>query len=144
MQCNSSFIMHLSTSESFLHLSLQRKPPQNKRNCWIAFFYWTLVAEYKDTRLLFHFPWTELKNIWLQIAEHTSKYTVVAGSVWGNWSFLHEFHENCHSVSFYFMKIDSKPCCDTTTPESIHTKDESKRDFAFAFIFGMNWPVQWM
>ena len=43
-----------------------------------------------------------------------------------------------------FMKIDSKWCCDTTTPESIHTKHESKRDSAFAFIFGVNWPIQWM
>ena len=61
-------------------------------------------------------------------------------------SFIHpythqfmKFHENCHSVTFYFMKKDSKRCCgDTTTPESIHTKDESKRGFAFAFIFGVN------
>ena len=29
--------------------------------------------------------------------------------------------------------------CNATTPESIHTKDESKRDSAFAFIFGVNW-----
>ena len=28
--------------------------------------------------------------------------------------------------------------------ESIHIKDESKRGFAFAFIFGVNWPVQWV
>ena len=40
---------------------------------------------------------------------------------------------------FYFMKKDSKRCCDTTTPESIRTKDESKRGTAFAFIFGVNW-----
>ena len=51
---------------------------------------------------------------------------------------VHEFHETCHSVTFYFMKKDSKRCCDTTTPESIHTKDESKRGSAFAFIFGVN------
>ena len=51
---------------------------------------------------------------------------------------LHEFHETCHSVTFYFMKKDSERCCDTTTPESIHTKDESKRGSAFAFIFGVN------
>ena len=37
-----------------------------------------------------------------------------------------------------FMKKDSKLCCDTITPESIHTKDESKRGSAFAFIFGVN------
>ena len=55
-----------------------------------------------------------------------------------------EFHENCHSVTFYFTKKDSKWCSDTTTPESIHTKDESKRGSAFAFIFGVNWPVLWM
>ena len=53
-------------------------------------------------------------------------------------SHSHEFHETCHSVIFYFMKTDSKQCCDTTTPESIHTKDESKRDSAFTFIFGVN------
>ena len=51
---------------------------------------------------------------------------------------LHEFHENCHSVTFYFMKKDSKRCCDIMAPESIHTKDESKRGSAFAFIFGVN------
>ena len=50
----------------------------------------------------------------------------------------HEFHETCHSVLFYFMKKDSERCCDATTPESIHTKDESKRGSAFAFIFGVN------
>ena len=57
---------------------------------------------------------------------------------------MHEFHETCHSVTFYFMKKDPKRCCDTTTPESIHTKDESKSSSAFAFIFGVNWPVQSM
>ena len=50
----------------------------------------------------------------------------------------HEFHETCHSVTFRFMKKDSIRCCNTTTPESIHTKDESKRGSAFAFIFGVN------
>ena len=49
-----------------------------------------------------------------------------------------EFRETCHSVTFYFMKKDSKRCCDTTMLESIHTKDESKRGSAFAFIFGVN------
>ena len=48
----------------------------------------------------------------------------------------HEFHQT--SVTFYFMKKDSKRCCDTTMPESIHTKDESKCSSAFAFIFGVN------
>ena len=41
-----------------------------------------------------------------------------------------------HFISF--KKKDSKLCCDTTTPESIHTKDGSKRGTAFAFIFGVN------
>ena len=50
----------------------------------------------------------------------------------------HEFHEICHSVTFNFKKKDSKRCCDTAMPESIHTKDESKRGSAFAFIFGVN------
>ena len=53
----------------------------------------------------------------------------------------HEFHETCHSVTFHSFKKDSKRCCDKTTPESIHTKDESKRGAAFAFIFDVNWPV---
>ena len=51
----------------------------------------------------------------------------------------HEFYETCHSITFYFMKKDAKRCCDTTTPKSIHTKDESKRGSVFAFIFGVNW-----
>ena len=55
-----------------------------------------------------------------------------------------EFHETYHSVTFYFMKKYSKQCRDITTPKSIHTKDESKRGSAFAFIFGANWPLQWM
>ena len=38
----------------------------------------------------------------------------------------HEFHETCHSVTFYFMKKYS------TTPESIHTKDESEPRALFA------------
>ena len=47
-------------------------------------------------------------------------------------------------LHFISWKKDSKWCCNTTTPESIHTKDESKRGTAFAFIFGVNWPVRWM
>ena len=57
------------------------------------------------------------------------------------WYFVkgkHEFHETCHSVMFQFMKKDSKRCCETTMSGSIHTKDESKRGSAFAFIFGVN------
>ena len=46
-------------------------------------------------------------------------------------------------LHFFTWKKDSKLCCDTTMPESIHTKDESKHGSAFAFIFGVNWPVQW-
>ena len=55
-------------------------------------------------------------------------------------SAIHEFHETCHSVTLYFMKKDFKRCCDATT--SIHTKYESKGSSAFAFIFGVNNPVQ--
>ena len=51
---------------------------------------------------------------------------------------VNEFHETCHSVTSYFMKKDYKRCCDTAAPESIHTKDESKRGSVFAFIFGVN------
>ena len=56
----------------------------------------------------------------------------------GDLSSYQEFYKTCHSVTFYFMKKDSKRGCDTTTPESIHTKDESKRGSAFAFIFCVN------
>ena len=41
-------------------------------------------------------------------------------------------------LHFISRKKDSKRCCDTTTTKSIHTKDESKRGSAFAFIFGVN------
>ena len=75
-------------------------------------------------------------NIYLQWTLLTLEFVI--------WCIQHEFHETCHSVTFHFMKKDSKWWCDTTTPESIHTKDESKRGSAFAFIFGVNWPVQWM
>ena len=44
---------------------------------------------------------------------------------------LHVIHETCHFVMYYFMKKDSKRCCDTSTPQSIHTKDESKRGTLF-------------
>ena len=50
----------------------------------------------------------------------------------------HKFHETCHSIISYFMKEESKRCCETTRQESIRTKDESKRGSAFAFIFGVN------
>ena len=87
-----------------------------------------------------------------RLATSVSMATVLGNSVWvatdsqsvlatklatvcGN---KHEFHENCHSITFHFIKKDSKRCYDTTMPESIHTKDESKRGSAFAFIFGVN------
>ena len=72
--------------------------------------------------------------------------TVASGFGYGLmfYTIYHEFHETCHSVTFYFMKKDSKWWCNTSTPKSIHTKDESKRGSAFAFIFGVNWPVQSM
>ena len=52
--------------------------------------------------------------------------------------FAQEFHETCHSVTFYVTNKEFKRCCDNTMLESIHTKDESKRGSAFAFIFGVN------
>ena len=63
-------------------------------------------------------------------------YCLCCGVLQGNKGF-HEFHETCHSVTFYFLKKYPKRYCDTTTPESIHTKDESKCGSAFAFIFGV-------
>ena len=47
-------------------------------------------------------------------------------------------------LHFISWKKDSKRCCHTTRPESIHTNYESKRGSALAFIFGVNWPMQWM
>ena len=41
-------------------------------------------------------------------------------------------------LHFISRKKTPNDCCDTTSPESIHTKDESKRDSAFAFVFGVN------
>ena len=41
-------------------------------------------------------------------------------------------------LMFVCLQKDAKQCCDAITLESIHTKDESKRDSAFAFIFGVN------
>ena len=55
-----------------------------------------------------------------------------------------ELTQNANSMKlvipshFISWKKDSERCCDTTTPESIHTKDESKRGTAFAFIFGVD------
>ena len=43
---------------------------------------------------------------------------------------------DCHDTGLKWMPLHE--CCDTTTPESIHTKDESKCNSAFAFIFGVN------
>ena len=67
----------------------------------------------------------------------------------GGWAGLCLYKQCMNSMKlviplhFTSWKKDSKRCCDTTTPESIHTKDESKRGSAFAFMFGVNWPVQW-
>ena len=82
------------------------------------------------------------ENLELQGETHTStKDPQLRGRIRANLIGIegeHELHETYHSVTFYFMKKDCKRCCDTTTPGSIHTKDESKRDSAFAFIFGVN------
>ena len=87
---------------------------------------------------------------------HTMK-TVQQGFCW--LTILSTFyHPSMNSMKFviplHFIswKKDSKWCCDTTTPESIHTKDESKRGSAFAFIVGVKltstmnvtkWHVSW-
>ena len=80
----------------------------------------------------------------LQCFQLLSKLQYPVSAVGFNFVVLHELHEIRHSVTSYFMNKHSKRCCDTSTPESIHTKDESKRGSAFAFIFGVNWPIQWM
>ena len=67
----------------------------------------------------------------ITIPTNTATPTMMAMDIPARKQAEHEFHET-------FMKKDSKRCCDTTTPESIHTKDESKRGSAFAFIFGVN------
>ena len=43
--------------------------------------------------------------------------------------FDREFHETCHSVSFYLMKKKKTPN-DAVTPQ--------RQSYAFAFIFGVN------
>ena len=76
-------------------------------------------------------------NLHFQV--HPVPYNIVQCSRGQEFQFhKHEFHETCHSVTIYFMIMDSKRCCETTTSESIHTKDESKRGSAFVFIFGVN------
>ena len=55
--------------------------------------------------------------------------------------------QTCNSVTFYFMKKQiflvwipwNLSFCYIHLYWSIHTKDESKRGTAFAFIFGVNW-----
>ena len=99
--------------------------------------FWSLFVSIKSKRHFFYVTGHNLTHGSCQQPEQWAKcghYDVT----------IHEFHENCHSVTSYFMKKDYKWCCDTTTPESIHTKDESKRGSAFAFIFGVNWPLQLM
>ena len=55
-------------------------------------------------------------------------------------------------LHFISWKKDSKRCCDTTIPESIHTKDESKLRFSVCFhlwceltttISVTEWQVSW-
>ena len=41
---------------------------------------------------------------------------------------VHEFHETCLSVIFYFMKKDSKRWCDTTTPSQFTPKMKANAD----------------
>ena len=76
-------------------------------------------------------------DIKLLLSSNSSCYLLINSDI--NKTAILEFHETCRSVTFYFMKKDSTRCCDTTSPESIHTKDESKRGIAFAFIFAVNW-----
>ena len=76
------------------------------------------------------------KTKWSNLVKKKNKYIYMYNQFMHR--ICHEFHETCHSVTVYFMNKDSKRCCDTTTPESIHTKDESKHGSAFAFIFGVN------
>ena len=62
-----------------------------------------------------------------------TKYKTTASDYWPVlYAASLEFYETSDSVTFYFIKKDP------TTPESIHTKDESKRGSVFAFIFGVN------
>ena len=69
--------------------------------------------------------------------------------IWNSWGlkFWNSDHREPRShdiLMFVCLQKDAEQCCGATTPESIHTKDESKRGIAFAFIFGVNWPVQWV
>ena len=87
----------------------------------------------------------DLRNFILTVVSSILQYAIAGpDGVKGKYPYfpsiyqLHEFHETCHSITFFSMKKDSKGCCDTTTLESIHTKDESKRGSTFAFFFGVN------
>ena len=90
------------------------------------------------------YAWSMTSNILLYFSQHCFSWLI--GNCMSFWIF--QFTWIPWNLSFRFIsfheKTNSKWCCDTTTQESIHTEDESKRDSAFAFIFGVNWPVQWM
>ena len=69
-------------------------------------------------------------------------------------SSLQDMHSKKLVIPLHFMswKKDSKWCCDTTMPESIHTKDESKLQFCVCFhLWGelpttinvTEWQVSW-
>ena len=74
---------------------------------------------------------------------YISKYSYRTILVWSWFYYSMNSMKLVIPLHFISWKKTSKRCCDTTTPESIHTKDESKCGSAFAFIFGVNWPVQW-
>ena len=69
------------------------------------------------------------------IGSHESSFII-------SWSGCSSCELNVLSQAICALKLsgsdyDSNRCCDTTTPESIHTKDESKHGTAFAFIFNI-------
>ena len=47
-------------------------------------------------------------------------------------------------VSFFETRKSCQTMLWWINAKSIHTEDESKCGIAFAFIFGLNWPVQWV
>ena len=129
------------TTTRWLHNLLRNgwlRPVEERRQWNMPYHFFLLFNCYED--------WSHDKAILCKV--HMVKVSWYSTTVY-TWLTImahtkHEFHETCHSVTFYLMKKVSTRCCDTTTPESIHTKDESKRGFAFAFIYGVNWPLQWM
>ena len=66
----------------------------------------------------------EIRSRWLSCNKKVQKHKMIIlqqHTFFSYWFFPHEFHETCHSVTFYFMKKDSKWCCETPLGQSQFT-----------------------